>query len=284
VHRDLKPDNVFLCARDDDPSFVKLVDFGISKVARARMADTLTHKGTVLGTAFYMSPEQAQSFQDIDGRTDLFSLGAILYEMLSGSPPHGGRTYEAVLIAICTHDAPDLRTRQPELPPSVAALLGKALERDRDKRFQSAEEFLGALSRVERELGFGAGPATAISSARTPRDQIPTQRFERKRYGTLVAGIVATLAGFALTAYFVAHGASQSAAKDAPSAAPPVPKSAAANPIIVSPVASESASASTAPTPATASSQVGPQKSRHPAPPKPSSHVAPGLQLSTKEP
>ena len=75
VHRDLKPDNVFLCARDDQPSFVKVVDFGISKVARARAADTLTRHGTVLGTAFYMSPEQAQSFADIDGRTDLFSVG-----------------------------------------------------------------------------------------------------------------------------------------------------------------------------------------------------------------
>src|SRR5262249_2345455 len=77
IHRDLKPDNIFLCRRDDDPMFVKIVDFGISKITR-RMAtaDTLTRRGSVLGTAFYMSPEQAQAFPDIDGRTDLYSAGA----------------------------------------------------------------------------------------------------------------------------------------------------------------------------------------------------------------
>jgi len=139
VHRDLKPDNVFLCARDDDPSFVKIVDFGISKVARARVADTLTRRGTVLGTAFYMSPEQAQSFADIDGRTDLFSLGAILFEMLAGGPPQVGPTYEAVLISICTNDAADVRTRAPEVPARVAALVSKALERDRERRAQYAQ-------------------------------------------------------------------------------------------------------------------------------------------------
>src|SRR5450432_4458798 len=151
VHRDLKPDNVFLCARDDDPSFVKLVDFGISKVARARTADTLTRRGTVLGTAFYMSPEQAQSFADIDGRTDLFSLGAILFEMLAGGPPHVGPTYEAVLISICTNDAADVRTRVPDVPPAVAALVSRALERDRARRFQSAAEFLAAIAAAPGE-------------------------------------------------------------------------------------------------------------------------------------
>ncbi len=281
VHRDLKPDNVFLCARDDDPSFVKLVDFGISKVAHARMADTLTRKGTVLGTAFYMSPEQAQSFHDIDGRTDLFSLGAIMYEMLAGAPPHGGRTYEAVLIAICTHDAQDLRARVPELPASVATLVAKALERDRDRRFQSAEEFLAALSAVERELGFAVGPQPAVTSARTPREQVTTQRFARKRYGTLVAGIVATLAGFAVTAYFVARGgASPSTTQEAPSAATaPIAPSPATNALVVSPLA-----ASAAPSAIAAPGLAGAQKSHRVQAQKPSAHVAPGLQLSTKEP
>lgn len=283
VHRDLKPDNVFLCARDDDPSFVKLVDFGISKVARARMADTLTRKGTVLGTAFYMSPEQAQSFHDIDGRTDLFSLGAIMYEMLAGAPPHGGRTYEAVLIAICTHDAQDLRKHAPDLPASVATLVAKALERERERRFQSAEEFLTALSTVERELGLVPASSHGLSSVRTPRDQVTTQRFVKKSYGTLVAGIIATLAGFALTAYFVARGShSQSAAPEAASAVPAATtKSADSAAMLVAPVAasaSSAAAAGTAPTSASA------PKSHHPASPKPSPHVAPGLQLSTKEP
>src|SRR5450432_30210 len=195
VHRDLKPDNIFLCARDDDPSFVKIVDFGISKVARVRAADTLTRRGTVLGTAFYMSPEQAQSFADVDGRTDLFSLGAILFEMLTGQPPHLARTYEAVLIAICTHDAPDVRSRAPEVPEAVAAVVARALQRDREQRFQSAREFASAIA--ELEAGFSS-PGIALTPRSDLREPLSTQLTRRKRYATLVAGIVATLAGFAL--------------------------------------------------------------------------------------
>src|SRR4051812_8502128 len=210
VHRDLKPDNVFLCARDDDPSFVKLVDFGISKVAYSRPADTLTRRGTVLGTAFYMSPEQAQSFADIDGRTDLFSVGAILFEMLVGKPPHVAPTYEAVLIAICTQDAADVRTLAPDVPASVAALVKRALERDRDQRFQSAREFLTAVSTLEGALAQDSSAwATASSSAR------PAALSKRKRYGTLVAGIIASLAGFALTAYFVARSSKDAISQEA---------------------------------------------------------------------
>jgi eukaryotic-like serine/threonine-protein kinase len=285
VHRDLKPDNVFLCARDDDPSFVKIVDFGISKVARVRMAETLTRRGTVLGTAFYMSPEQAQSFADIDGRTDLFSVGAILFEMLTGKPPHTAPTYEAVLIAICTRDAPDVRTLTPEVPESVAALLTRALARDRDLRFQSAAELLAAIGEAESGGLPEAAPRALLSTARTPPDSATTRPFQRKRYGTLVAGIMATLSGFALTAYFVAQGsASQSARKDqdAASATPlliPASSTSAAVPQ-VTPAAASALGALPAPV------AHGPStdKPRRPTAPKPSAHVASGLQLSTKEP
>jgi len=146
VHRDLKPDNVFLCERDDEPMFVKLVDFGISKVAhRGANADTLTHRGVVLGTAFYMSPEQAKAERDIDGRTDLFSLGAIMYEALAGRPPHEGTAYEAVLIDICTRDADDVREYAPNVPEPIAKVLSRALARDRNDRFGDAQEMYDAL-------------------------------------------------------------------------------------------------------------------------------------------
>jgi serine/threonine protein kinase len=280
VHRDLKPDNVFLCARDDDPSFVKLVDFGISKVARARTADTLTRRGTVLGTAFYMSPEQAQSFADIDGRTDLFSLGAILFEMLTGRPPHGGRTYEAVLIAICTHDAADVRTLVPEVPSNVAALVSRALQRDREQRFQSAAEFLAALTNLEGR--------TAVATSTTPRGALSEPDVARrskphKRYGTLVAGITATLAGFALTAYFVARGGTPSSVgREAPPAAS-TPQSALA-PSALS--GSASASIRVQPASSAALAPTSSAKPRRPAAPKPvvHEHVGAVLQLSTKEP
>jgi serine/threonine-protein kinase len=283
VHRDLKPDNVFLCARDDDPSFVKIVDFGISKVARARGADTLTRRGTVLGTAFYMSPEQAQSFADIDGRTDLFSVGAILFEMLAGGPPHVAPTYEAVLIASSTHDAVDVRQRAPEVPEAVAMIVAKALARDRDQRFQSAEALLAAIDEVEGAALLAAAPPIHAAAARTPPSSVTTRAFQRKRYGTLVAGIIASLSGFALTAYFLAQGSSsKNAANSAPSAAPPatgISTASAAAPV-VTPAATSAARVDPVPPAHTPSAE----KPHRPAAPKPSAHVASGLQLSTKEP
>jgi len=278
VHRDLKPDNVFLCARDDDSSFVKLVDFGISKVAGARPADTLTRRGTVLGTAFYMSPEQAQSFADIDGRTDLFSVGAILFEMLAGKPPHVGPTYEAVLIAICTHDAVDVRTHAPEVPAGVAALVRRALERERAQRFQSAREFLNALTALEGTLG-QEGSAWATPSSTSKAAALPAG----KRYRTWVLGIMATLTGFTLTAYFVGRKSEsttvvQEAARPRTIAATSSVATAALVPTVV-PVSSAAA----IPTPLPI--RVPPPVNAHrPPAAKPSAHVASGLKLNTKEP
>ena len=229
IHRDLKPDNVFLCQRDDDAMFVKIVDFGISKLARRATADTLTRRGTVLGTAFYMSPEQAQAFRDIDGRTDLFSLGAILFEMLAGRPPHVGTAYEAVLISICTKDADDIRDHADDVPEAVSQVIKKALARDRAERFQSAEEFYDALaaaaphiidtsartrvlpalskptSSSERGLsradsgdaGFGTAGGTAVRSSSTD-----DARAARRR--TIVTAIVAALGAFVITAFWMA--------------------------------------------------------------------------------
>ena len=281
VHRDLKPDNVFLCARDDDPSFVKIVDFGISKVSLSRPADTLTRRGTVLGTAFYMSPEQAQSFADIDGRTDLFSVGAILFEMLTGKPPHVAPTYEAVLIAICTQDAADVRTLAPDVPISapVAALVRRALQREREQRFQSAREFLTAISVLDAASTLEGN--TAAAAAKTSSVALP----ERKRYGTLVASIVATLAGFALTAYFVARSNEPSKLELSHEATPPTlstitPVNSGANAAVVLPVASAASVAQ----PAVPSRVPSASNARRPPAPKPSTHVASGLQLSTKEP
>jgi serine/threonine-protein kinase len=148
VHRDLKPDNVFLVDRDDDPLFAKIVDFGISKVTRRSgevSTGTLTRQGVVLGTPFYMSPEQAQALPNLDVRTDLWSVGAILYECLAGKPPHVGDSYEQIIISICTTDARDIRSIDPSLPEPLAALVHKALTRDKTRRFQTAKEMLDAL-------------------------------------------------------------------------------------------------------------------------------------------
>jgi eukaryotic-like serine/threonine-protein kinase len=152
IHRDLKPDNIFLDDHDDDPLFAKVLDFGISKFSN-QGADvgkrTLTRKGVVLGTPFYMSPEQAQAESDIDCRTDLFSVGAILYECLLGSPPHGKtKSYEATIVAICTKDAPRVDEIDDSIPEGLADVVCKALCREREGRFQTAEEFLDALQQA----------------------------------------------------------------------------------------------------------------------------------------
>jgi eukaryotic-like serine/threonine-protein kinase len=236
IHRDLKPDNVFLCHRDDDAMFVKIVDFGISKLARRATADTLTRRGTVLGTAFYMSPEQAQAFRDIDGRTDLFSLGAILFEMLAGRPPHVGTAYEAVLINICTKDADDVRDHADDVPEAVSNVIKKALARERADRFQTAEEFYDALAAAAphiidtsartrvlpalskpasgsgergssgadsgRDAAFGTAGGTAVRPS-----SAEDARAARRR--TVVTAVVAALGAFVVTAYWMARNAGQ---------------------------------------------------------------------------
>ena len=147
VHRDLKPDNIFLVDRDDDPNFAKILDFGISKVRRdgETPVHTLTRQGTVLGTPFYMSPEQAQAQPDVDARSDLWSVGAILYECLTGRPPYTGATYEQVIVNICMHDADDVRVHNPAVPEAIADAIARALSRDREARFGEARELLDAL-------------------------------------------------------------------------------------------------------------------------------------------
>lgn len=127
---------------------IKLLDFGVSKIARPDddvPLQTLTRQGTVVGTPFYMSPEQAQAFPDVDHRTDLYSAGAILYECLTGRAPHVGRAYEQVIVNICMHDAEDVRVHDSTVPEGVADFIAKALARERDERFQSAREMLAAL-------------------------------------------------------------------------------------------------------------------------------------------
>ncbi len=148
VHRDLKPANVILVDRENEPFFVKLFDFGISKFAPSEDSEPLqplTRQGTVLGTPFYMSPEQARANPYLDGRTDLYAVGALLFECLTGRVPHTGRTYEQVIVSICTEDAPDVRSLNPTIPEPVAAVIARALCRDPDHRFQTAREFLDAL-------------------------------------------------------------------------------------------------------------------------------------------
>src|SRR5580700_3866620 len=150
VHRDMKPSNCFIVTKDGDPDFIKLVDFGISKVKSADEAPAahLTRTNSALGTPLYMSPEQARSPRDVDHRTDLYSVGAILYEMLCGRTPYSAESgeYTELLFKIFTSEPEPLRTFCPELPETIAAVVHRALERDPDSRFVSAGEMAEALA------------------------------------------------------------------------------------------------------------------------------------------
>jgi serine/threonine-protein kinase len=156
LHRDLKPDNLFLVDRDDAPLFVKLLDFGVSKFSGRPGAvglSTITRKGTVLGTPYYMSPEQARGDVELDERSDLFSIGALLFECLVGHPPCAGQTtYEAVIVALCSQDAPDIRVFDPSFPEPLAAVVRRSLARDRQARYASASELHEALRALQPAL------------------------------------------------------------------------------------------------------------------------------------
>jgi serine/threonine protein kinase len=167
VHRDLKPENLFLCIGDDDLLHVKIVDFGLSKLMeRTELSASgfdksarLTQAGVVVGTPLYMAPEQVEGIVEVDHRSDLWAMGAILFEMLAGMPPFMDRSYARLVMAICQKDPPDLTRINDEVTPALAHVVVRALTRDRDARLQSAEAFLGMLEPVLAELGPRSGPS-----------------------------------------------------------------------------------------------------------------------------
>ena len=146
IHRDLKPSNCFLVSHEGDPEFVKLLDFGISKIQKEGGA-SLTQTNAALGTPLYMSPEQARSARDVDFRCDIYSAGVILYELLCGRAPHlvEGGEFTAVLYKLFTSDPPPLGDQRAGLPAELCKVVHTALEREPQKRFASARAFAEAL-------------------------------------------------------------------------------------------------------------------------------------------
>lgn len=140
IHRDLKPENILL--RDGEPL---LADFGIALAVDNAGGDRITQSGISIGTPLYMSPEQALGDRVIDGRTDIYSLGAILYEMLTGEPPHSGRTAQAIVAKVITDRPRSIRLSRDTVPPDVENAVERALAKLPADRFQTARQFADAL-------------------------------------------------------------------------------------------------------------------------------------------
>jgi len=149
LHRDVKPANLFLARAEDDVHVVKILDFGIAKLLDDEAANgrsAITRTGVILGSPLYMSPEQAIGEVPLDHRTDLWSLGVVLFEALTGTTPVDSKaSITQILIAITTQPVPSVLERAPWLSKSVAAIVDKALQKDREHRYASATEMLLAL-------------------------------------------------------------------------------------------------------------------------------------------
>jgi class 3 adenylate cyclase len=156
VHRDLKPDNIFLSRAPTGAMVVKVLDFGISKLADvdsfAATALSLTQAGAVLGTPYYMSPEQVRGVKDIDGRSDVYAAGAVLYHALTGRPPFLADSYNALIAQILLDEPPPLATLRPDLAPSFVAVVERALAKRREDRFATMTELVDRLTRQTRLL------------------------------------------------------------------------------------------------------------------------------------
>jgi tRNA A-37 threonylcarbamoyl transferase component Bud32 len=199
VHRDVKPGNVMI----DTEGRVKVMDFGI---ARAAANDTLTQTGTVLGTAAYLSPEQARG-DSVDARSDIYSLGCVLFEMVAGRPPFTGDSPVSLAFRHVNEDPQPPSVYRPGVPPQLEAVVMRALEKDPGQRYQSAEEFRRALADFRGDgaatVPIGApapGGDTAVmpTAAGTAADGAPPRPGPRVPWlplGLLVAAIL-VLAGF----------------------------------------------------------------------------------------
>lgn len=158
IHRDLKPANLFCVRGADGLLSVRVLDFGISKVTSTTAGELdMTRTSTVMGSPVYMSPEQLTSAKNVDARTDIWSLGVVLYELVAGQLPFQGETLSEVSINIATQQPPSLRQSRPDLPDGLEAVVLKCLEKDRSRRYQNVAELAGDLVRF--------GPAHASLSA-----------------------------------------------------------------------------------------------------------------------
>lgn len=170
IHRDLKPANLYLALDGSGRQTVKILDFGICKLQDRASGQSLTREADVLGTPLYMPPEQLVSSRDVDARADIWSLGVILYEILTGRPPFVGASFTELTEAIVGREPPPIRALRPDVSPELAAVIDRCLAKHRADRFPSA-------TALERALTFFTGDETE-TSVRIEEPRPPTMRLD----------------------------------------------------------------------------------------------------------
>lgn len=175
IHRDLKPDNVYLLkGRRGQADFAKLLDFGISKFSQlsGESGFSMTRTGAVMGTPYYMSPEQAKGAKGMDHRADLYAVGVILFEAVTGQVPFNADTFNELLFKIVLEQPPPVEQLVPDIDPAFAAIIAKGMAREAAHRYQSAEEFMQALDAWAQT---GVGPEVLPSNpGAAPRGSMPS--------------------------------------------------------------------------------------------------------------
>ncbi|MGD8320993.1 MAG: protein kinase [Gemmatimonadota bacterium] len=186
IHRDIKPANILL--HDGRPV---VADFGIALAISAAGGGRMTETGLSLGTPHYMSPEQASADRDLSARSDVYSLGCVLYEMLAGQPPHTGPSAQSILVRILTEDPRDVTELRRTVPPNVAAAVMKSIEKLPADRFDTARQLVEALD----DPTFSYAPAVRAQNATRATSTGPAVRAARSRYRTWLPWAAAGLLG-----------------------------------------------------------------------------------------
>ena len=232
IHRDLKPENIFLCFTEYGEELEpKVLDFGISKITTDEVRNlALTHSGAVLGTPYYMSPEQVRGARDVDHRADIYAIGVILFEALTGERPFDAETYNELILKIATEPLPSIAALNRDLDPRLIAIVERAMARDPKDRFQDVKSLAQALEpfsggvrfrsmqtlsphdNVSGDFPIGslgssrAEPAPAPALSTPPVAPLPPPAKPRSAARAVVAGtFVSLLACAGVAVYFLNH-------------------------------------------------------------------------------